>query len=203
MPLKEEVFSLVDTNPLTQRIGAVNTVISHDGTLLGTNTDWQGVNLALDTVRLDPQRVAIIGAGGAARAALAEMQMQRVPHVILINRSPDKARALLDLFELQGEVLPLGEALDVDLLINASPLGMTGYPALAIDLSSLGSGATVFEMVYHPLETPLLRAARARGLKTVDGLSMLIHQASMAFTHFFKIPPEPADSAALRARLTA
>ncbi|HYD13450.1 MAG TPA: shikimate dehydrogenase [Allosphingosinicella sp.] len=203
MPLKEDILSLLDTNALTRRIGAVNTVVRYDGMLTGTNTDWQGINLALDTARIDPERVAVIGAGGAARAALAEVRMQKVLHVILINRSPEKAAALLELFGLHGKVLPLGTAPDVDLLINASPLGMAGYPALDVDLSRLKADATVFDMVYHPLETPLLRDARGRGLKTVDGLSMLIHQASIAFTHFFKVSPEPADSAELRERLTS
>lgn len=202
MPLKEEAFALLDTNRFTQRIGAVNTVVRFDEVLTGTNTDWQGINLALDTHRLDPERVAIIGAGGAARAALADMKMQGVAHVILINRSLEKAGALLDLFGLSGEVAPFGAAPEVDLLINASPLGMTGHPSLDIDLSRLKAGATVFDMVYHPLETPLLAEARRRGLKTVDGLSMLIHQASMAFTHFFEVSPEPADTSELRALLT-
>lgn len=204
MPLKEEVFARLDTDPLARRIGAVNTVLRYDGMLTSTNTDLQGINLALDTVRLDPKRVAIVGAGGAARAALTEMRFQKVPHVMLINRSPEKAAALLELFELDGEVLPLGSAPDADLLINASPLGMAGHPPLDLDLSRLLTAATVFDMVYKPLETPLLKEARRRGLNVVDGLSMLIHQASMAFTYFFKEPPkEPADCDELRARLTS
>jgi shikimate dehydrogenase len=203
MPLKEETFALVDVEPIARRIGAVNTVVRYDRVLIGTNTDWQGINLSLDTYRLDPKRVAIVGTGGAARAALEDMRQQRVPHVMLVTRSPGKAAALLDLFQLEGEALPLGAAPAADLLINASPLGMAGYPALELDLSRLEEGATVLDMVYHPLETPLLREARARGFKTVDGLSMLIHQASMAFTHFFKASPEPADNSDLRRLLTS
>jgi len=203
MPLKEPAFGLLDTNAFTRRIGAVNAAVRFGEVLTGINTDWQGINLALDTYRLDPESVAIIGAGGAARAALADMKIQQVSHIVMINRSPEKARALLELFGLSGEVASLGAAPEVDLLINASPLGMAGHPNLDIDLSRLKAGATVFDMVYHPLDTPLLRAARDRGLKTVDGLSMLIHQASMAFTHFFKVSPEPADSQELRQRLTS
>lgn len=203
MPLKEAAFRLLDTDPVTRRIGALNTIVRYEDLLKGTNTDWQGLNLALDTVRLDPRRVAIVGAGGAARAALAEMRMNKVPHVALINRSPEKAAALLRHFGLAGEILPLGSAPAADLLINASPLGMDGYPALDIDLSGLTPGATVLDMVYQPLETPLLKAARARGLRTIDGLTMLIQQASMAFTHFFKVPPDPAESPELRALLTS
>jgi shikimate dehydrogenase len=199
MPLKESAFALLDTDPITRRIGALNTVVRRDGDMLsGHNTDWQGLNLALDTVRLNPKRVAIIGTGGAARAALAEMRMQKVPHLILISRTPEKAQALLDRFELAGEVLPLGAAPEADLLINASPLGMRGYPPLHIGLDRLSKNATVLDMVYDPLETPLLGAAREQGLIAIDGLTMLIHQASMAFTHFFDTSPEPADGTELR-----
>ncbi|HMG46978.1 MAG TPA: shikimate dehydrogenase [Allosphingosinicella sp.] len=203
MPLKEAAFRLLDCDPLTRRIGALNTVIRYEDSLIGSNTDWQSLNLALGPAGDDLDRVAIVGAGGAARAALADMRIARVPHVILINRSPEKARALLERFELTGEVLPLGAAPQADLLINASPLGMEGYPALDIGLSGLFAHAAVLDMVYQPLETPLIRAARARGLKAIDGLTMLIHQASMAFTHFFKVSPEPADSPALRELLTS
>ena len=203
MPLKELAFDLLDCDSVTRRIGALNTVVRYEDRLSGVNTDWTGLNLALDTFRLNPQRVAIVGAGGAARAALAEMRLNKVPYLILINRSEAKARALLDRFELVGEVRPLGATPDADLLINASALGMTGYPPLEIGLDALAAGATVLDMVYHPLETRLLLEARRRAFKTIDGLSMLIHQASMAFTHFFKDSPEPADSPELRALLTS
>lgn len=203
MPLKEDAFALLHVEPISRRIGAVNTVMPGEGELIATNTDWIGVNLSLDTYRLAPKRVVIIGTGGAARAALADMRLQKVPHVIMITRSPDKAGALLDLFELEGEILPLGAAPEADLLINASPLGMKGFPELELDLSLMAEGATVLDMVYDPLETPLLQAAGARGLKAIDGLSMLINQAAMAFTYFFKDAPEPADSAELRRLLTS
>lgn len=203
MPLKEAAFALFDTDPVTRRIGALNTVVRYENTLRGTNTDWQGLNLALDTVRLDPQRVAIVGTGGAARAALAEMRMQKPPHVVLISRNPDKATALLDHFELSGEALRLGAVPEADLLINASPLGMAGYPPLDLDLAGLTEGATVLDMVYDPLETPLIQAARARGLRAIDGLTMLIEQAGMAFALFFKESPSPAQSPELRELLTS
>lgn len=203
MPLKEAAFALVDANGPARRIGAVNTIIRHEQLLIGVNTDGQGLSLAVDMAGLRPKRVAMIGAGGAARAALEEMRLFRVDEVLLLNRSPEKAAALLDLFELQGEVLPPGAAPAADLLINASPLGMAGHPALDVDLSRLAAGATVIDMVYHPLDTPLLQAARARGLKAVDGLTMLIHQAAMAFACFFKDRPTQPDTAELRGRLTS
>ena len=121
---------------------------------------------------------------------------------MLVSRTPDKAAALLDHFGLSGEVLPLGSAPEADLLINASPLGMAGYPPLDLDLAGLDASATVLDMVYRPVETPLILAARARRLRAIDGLTMLIEQAGMAFTHFFKVPPNPAESHELRELLT-
>lgn len=203
MPLKEAAVALLDSDPVAKRIGALNTVVRHGDSLKGTNTDWQGLNLALGEVGQKLRRVAIVGAGGAARAALAEMRIARAEHVILINRTPDKARLLLDRFGLSGEVLPLGSSPEAELLINASPLGMEGYPPLEIDLSGLCVGATVLDMVYRPLDTPLLVAAGASGLRAIDGLNMLIRQASMAFTQFFGEVPDPAESADLRELLTS
>ena len=87
-------------------------------------------------------------------------------------------------------------------MINASPLGMEGFPPLDIDLSGFSRGATVLEMVYRPLETPLLSAARAAGFRTIDGLTMLIEQAAMAFTFFFREPPQSLDHDELRELLT-
>ena len=203
MPLKEAAYELIDVDPSTRRIGALNTVVRYEFGLMGHNTDWQALNLALDTYRLRPRRVAVIGTGGAARAALEEMRGNKVPHVTLISRDRDKAAMLLNLFGLEGEVLPHGATPTADLLINASPLGMDGFPPLDIDLSGLVAGATVVEMVYRPLETPLLKTARARGFRTIDGLRMLIEQASMAFTYFFKDSPQPVDADGLREMLTS
>lgn len=202
MPLKEMTFALLDVDPSTRRIGALNLVVRYDDMLMGHNTDCRAVNLALDTYHLRPKRVAVIGAGGAARAALEDMRGCRVPHLILINRTTEKAEALLTHFGLAGEVLKLGATPRADVLINASPLGMEGYPPLDIDLSGLSEGATVLDMVYNPLETALLKAARGRRLRTIDGLTMLIQQAGMAFTSFFKTAPSPAESPELRELLT-
>ena len=193
MPLKAEARSLVDhQEPSVRRIGALNTIIryDHDGaTLMGANSDWLGVHFALEGVPLAGASVVIIGTGGAARAALEEMRQAKVDRVTLISRSQAKAEALLRYWELRGDVAPLGTAPAGDVLINGSPLGMTGYPDLQIDLSALPKDAVVFDMIYDPVETPLLANARSRGLRTVDGLSMLINQAAMAFNYFFKDSP--------------
>lgn len=202
MPLKEQAWHLVDRlDPATRRIGALNTVI-HDietgDRLAGANTDWVGLNLALNAKELAPARAAIIGTGGAARAAMEELRGAGVRHVTLVSRSEYRASRLLADFGMTGNVLPLGSAPEGDLLINASPCGMHGQPDLDIDLSNLARDATVLDMVYAPASTPLLRAAHARGLRTIDGLTMLIHQASVAFTYFFKGSPQRAHVAELR-----
>lgn len=202
MPLKEAAYELLDVDPSTRRIGALNTVVRYEDMLIGHNTDWQALNLALDTYRLNPRRAVIIGTGGAACAALEEMRVNRVPQVDIVSRHPDKAEALLQRFGLSGDALRHEASPKADLLVNASPLGMEGFPPLDIDLSNLVAGATVVEMVYRPLETPLLRAARAAGFRTIDGLRMLMEQAAMAFTFFFKDSPHPIDDDRLRELLT-
>ena len=202
MPLKEAAFGLLDVDPATRRIGALNTVTRYEELLLGHNTDWQALNVALDTYRLQPRRTVVIGTGGAARATLEELRQNKAPHVTLISRDRVKAEQLLGRFGLNGNALSHPAAPEADLLINASPLGMDGFPPLDIDLSNLAEGATVVEMVYRPLETALLRTARAAGFRTIDGLKMLIEQAAMAFTFFFKHPPHPIDNDRLRELLT-
>jgi shikimate dehydrogenase len=202
MPLKQAVMDLVDgLDPIARRIGAVNTVIGVERTLEGLNTDWIGVNLSLGEEQAGKDAV-LIGAGGAARAVLAEFSMAKPRSLTIMNRSPAKAQALFERFHLEGDVLPIGPAPPADLLINASSLGMAGHPALDVDLSALRPNALVFDLVYHPLETDLLKRARAAGLRTLDGLEMLVWQASMAFTHFFGAPPEPAWTPQLRELLT-
>jgi shikimate dehydrogenase len=200
MPHKADVAPLLDhVDPSARRIGAVNTVLRYDEQLVGTNTDWQGLNLALGERSAAGRDVVLVGAGGAARAALEELRQAKPRSLVVMNRDREKAAALIAYFGLEAEARALGDPPTADLLINASALGMTGYPPLDIDLSPLRQGATVLDMVYHPLDTPLLRQARARGLVAIDGLHMLIWQAVMAFLHFFKAsPPEPPDSAELR-----
>lgn len=204
MPHKSDVALLVDSvQPSARRIGAINTVKRYDDELVGLNTDWVGLNLALGEHSAKGKDVVLIGAGGAARAALEELRQAGPRSLLVMNRDIAKAADLIDQFGLTGEVMPLGNPPAVDMVINASALGMAGYPPLDIDLSTLRTSAIVLDMVYHPLDTPLLQQARSLGLMTIDGLHMLIWQAAMAFQFFFETsPPEPADSAELRELLT-
>lgn len=206
MPHKAAVMDLVDDpGEVRATIGAMNTVVRQpDGRLIGTNTDAAGFYAPLAEVDLSAAPVAVVGAGGAARAVLFALARADVGEVVLYNRSPLKAMGLLASFGLKGEVRPLDAAIvPAALFVNASSLGMAGQPPLDIDLSPLPEDAIVYDLVYSPLETGLLRAARARDLATVDGLDMLIGQAALAFELFFgKSPPDGRDDE-LRALLTA
>jgi shikimate dehydrogenase len=182
-------------------IGAINTVFrAEDGVAIGTNTDAGGFYAPLTG-----RAVTVIGAGGAARAILFALARMDVGPVTLLNRNVLKAGVLLSAFGLKGQALPLSAPLspDTGLLVNASTLGMTGQPPLDLDLRELGEDSVVYDIVYSPLETPLLAAARARGLETVDGLEMLIGQAALAFELFFGAAPPRDRDDDLRAALLA
>lgn len=194
-----------DPGGVRDTIGAINTVFrGADGGLIGTNTDAAGFYAPLAEFDLEGAPVAVVGAGGAARAVLFALARAGVERVTILNRSPLKAMGLLSTFGLKGDAVPLDAPIPpVVLLVNASSLGMAGQPPLDLDLSALPEDAVVYDAVYAPLETGLLAAARARGLETVDGLEMLIGQAALAFELFFgKAPPRERDDE-LRALLTA
>jgi len=221
MPHKQAVMPFLDRlDPLAERVGAVNTVgRDRDGALVGFNTDVEGF---LEPLRplLDREhffRMArVFGTGGAARAIVAGLAAENVV-LVLAGRDTGKARALLDELDPGGEhhvanlahfADPTDFAFDdregcFDLVVNASALGMTGQPPLQLDFSHVPPGSVVYDIVTHPLDTPLLQAARTAGLRTIDGLSMLIGQAAAAFETFFGAPAPREHDAELRALLTA
>ena len=220
MPHKQAIMPLLDRlDPLAARIGAVNTVVREGDALVGYNTDAPGFLEPLQSLLAQRHlfRMArVLGTGGAARAIVAALSDEGFV-IVLAGRNPDKARALLDelargtdhhAVDLAHFAPETDFAFDdreqcLDLIVNASPLGMAGNPPLAFDFSHAPPGSVVYDIVTHPLDTPLLQQARARGLRTVDGLSMLIGQAAFAFERFFgKWPPREADGE-LRARLGA
>ncbi|RED17099.1 shikimate dehydrogenase [Parasphingopyxis lamellibrachiae] len=194
IPHKETALDHVeDRGDLRTSIGAINTVLSEDGALIGTNTDAAGFYAPISGLDLEGADVAVVGAGGAARAVLFALKRVGVANVALLNRTPIKGAGLLASFGVKGDALPLDAPLPpVELLVNASPLGMTGQPPLTLDLDPLPEDAVVYDLVYAPLETGLLAAARERELATVDGLEMLIGQAAIAFELFFG-QPAPRD----------
>ncbi len=199
LPHKIEIMPLLDrVDPLAARIGAVNTVIRHtDGTLEGRNSDGFGFLAALregaPDWKAESGPVVVLGAGGAARAVVAALVDAGVPELRLLNRTQDSAVKLgLAFTPAGGRRIAIerwderSAALDgATLLVNTTALGMKGQPPLDIDLGRLPQGAAVDDIVYIPLETPLLAAARARGLRTVDGLGMLLHQGRMGFEAWF------------------
>ncbi len=220
MPHKQAVMPLLDAlDPVAARVGAVNTVVPGSGTALrGLNTDVPGFLEPLKPLLDRPQLVRmarIFGAGGAARAIVAALADHGFT-LVLAARDPAKARALLDELAPTGEhhtpplshfAAPTDFAFDdrsqlLDLVINASPLGMAGQPPLTLDLSHVPPGSVVYDIVTHPHETALLCDARAAGFTTIDGLAMLIGQAAAAFSLFFgQLAPREHD-AKLRALLT-
>lgn len=201
VPHKQAALQLVTKlDAAAEAIGAVNTIWIEDGELVGGNTDAHGFIANLDDRAPDWQRDAtravILGSGGAARAAVHSL-LARGLAITLLNRTRANAEALAAFFGARG-----GHAIEVgdwgnwaaslataDLLVNTTSLGMLGKPGLDIDLGGLKSSATVYDIVYVPLETGLLRAARARGHQGVDGLGMLLHQAVPGFSKWFGAVP--------------
>ena len=213
IPHKEAAYALADT--LTQRaktIGAVNTlVVGPDGRIGGDNTDAPGFCAHLDHSLGEgwPERAdgtaLVLGAGGAARAIVVGLAERGLRRILVANRTPARAEGVAALAPgiaaaLAWDDLPAALA-GAGLLVNTTSLGMRGQPPLDLDLAPLPASAAVADIVYAPLETALLAAARRRGLAAVDGLGMLLHQAVPGFEAWFG--PRPTVTPALRAEIVA
>ena len=205
-PHKEAaVLHMATLTEAARRIGAVNTVtVGEDGALHGDNTDGFGFigHLRQEAPAWEPAApVAMLGAGGAARAVTDALAAAGAGEIRIVNRSPERAAALASAAGGAVRSLPWEEraaALEgCGLLVNTTQLGQVDKPALELDLKRLPSDAVVYDLVYAPLETALLQAARARGNRAVDGLGMLIHQARPGFAAWFGARAEA--TAALRA----
>ena len=205
IPHKQAAMEFVsDPGGVRGTIGAINTVIRDGDGLIGTNTDAGGFYAPIAGLDLEGKHALVIGAGGAARAILFALSKLGVARVTIQNRNVLKAAALLSSFGLKGDAVPLGTAIPaVDLLVNASALGMEGQPPLEIDLDPLPEDAVVYDIVYASRETGLLAQAHARELATVDGLDMLIGQAALAFELFFGAEPPRDRDDELRTLLTS
>jgi len=217
IPHKIAAIDIVDAlEPLAQRIGAANTIVVRaDGSLLGRNTDAFGfiANLreAQPEWRADAAPAVVLGAGGAARAVLAGLLDAGAAEVRICNRTLETAQQLAHDFagwgKAQLHVIPWTDrhsALEgAALLVNTTSQGMQGQTPLDIQLDALPATALVTDIVYSPLQTPLLQAAAARGNPTAQGLGMLIHQARPAFEAWFGVLPQttPALWAAVTATL--
>ena len=212
IPHKERALALSVPDARARAVGAANTLWYEGNELRSTNTDIEGFIHNLDAAAPGwdtAEEALVLGAGGSSRAVVFGLIERGIKRVHLANRTIDRARALADQFG--ASVHPVAwNAIDgllprAGLLVNTTSLGMHGQPALELDVSLLPSHAIVADLVYVPLETPLLAAARKRGLKTADGLGMLLHQAVRGFELWFGRRPEvtPELRALVEADLTA
>lgn len=200
LPHKENALRYADwSEKQTQIVGAANTLVFEQDQVRAYNTDLSGFTAALMESRFHPYRdwrAVILGAGGAARGVVAALQGLDVTRVQIANRTFEKAKSIADTFSVvqpidwnEREEALKGKAL----LVNTTSLGMTDQPSLEIDLGGLPDDAVVADIVYSPLETPLLKTAKSRGLRTIDGLSMLMHQAVPGFQFWFGAIPVVDD----------
>jgi shikimate dehydrogenase len=210
IPHKEKAFALcAATTPTAARLEAVNTLWIEGGKLHGDSTDVMGFLAALDEdvagwgKTLD--KAVVLGAGGAARGIVYALISRGARQIVVINRTRARGKELRARFGASivlADDVHLPHALaDADLLVNTTSLGMAGQPPLKIDLAPLPDHAAVADIVYVPLETPLLAQARSRGLRTSGGLGMLLHQAVPAFERWFGA--RPVVTKQLRARIAA
>ncbi len=203
VPHKEAAFSACDQRTeVAEALGAVNTLWRQDGRLMGDNTDVAGFLANMDESApgwAEQRGVAVVmGAGGAARAIVHALIARGFERIVVANRTQARAEALAAHFGGSTTAIPWADLAakltGVDLLVNASSLGMVGQPPLLVDLAGLPDRAVVADAVYVPLRTPLIEAASTRSLRTVDGLGMLLHQAAPAFARWFgkkpKVTPE-------------
>jgi shikimate dehydrogenase len=207
VPHKEEAYRLASArDPAAEAIGAVNTLWLENGKLMGGNSDTHGFVANLDDRVPDWNvpgcRAVVLGAGGAGRSAVYALK-QRGAEVYVVNRTVARAEDLATRFGAKAhgfDAVP-GLLRDADVLVNCTSLGLAGKPPLEIDLGPLKRSAVVYDVVYVPLETGLLAAARKRGHRTVDGLGMLLQQAGFGFRKWFGGNPKVTQE--LRAMLEA
>ncbi len=198
VPHKEAALALSQPDDRARAVGAANTFWFDGGSLRSTNTDVEGF---LDSLDADApgwdrglRKVVVLGAGGAARAVVYGLVLRGIANVTVVNRTADRVALFSERF---GEGVRAADwdkrdalLADAGLLVNATTLGMDHQPGLALDIGRLPSHAIVADLVYAPLVTPLLRAAKARGLRTADGLGMLLYQAVRGFALWFGRTPE-------------
>lgn len=189
VPHKATVLAALDrTTEAVVRTGACNTFWGEEGVVCGDNTDVHGFRAAFTTGMRDPAgaRVLLLGAGGAARAVLAALLADRVDRVVVYNRTPQKAAELVARTDdPRLRVADSVDGLDIDVVINATSLGLRSGDPLPIDLERLRRVGGVFDLVYRPEGTALVRTAHSRGIPAVDGTGMLVHQGAAAFARWW------------------
>lgn len=212
IPHKEQALALSTPDARARAVGAANTLYFVNGSLHSTNTDVEGFigNLDASAPGWNANGEAVVlGAGGSARAVVFGLAERGVARIYLVNRSRDRAQALAQPYGDRVRVIgwdDLGAVLPkAGLVVNTTSLGMKGQPPLPLDVSALRPDATIADLVYVPLETELLKAAKTRGLRTADGLGMLLHQAVRGFELWFGKRPQvtPELRALVEADLTS
>jgi len=211
VPHKEAAFALADSNDdAAQLVGASNLLVFGEDGVHGHNTDFYGLMKSLreNIGPLTGKTAILLGAGGAARGAVLAMNILGAETVHILNRDPGRAQALATMLAAQMPETELlagalsdwnDVAFDAALVVNSTSAGMGSNPPLGLDLALLLPDTAVCDIVYNPLETQLLKDAKTRGLLTIDGLGMLMHQAVPSFEAFFGVRPEVTDG--LRAAL--
>lgn len=203
IPYKEKVLHLADlVSDRAAVMGSANTLIFRkDGKIHADNTDGHGFleNLKSGAPNWDPKSgaAAVIGAGGAARAVISSLLEAGTPEIRLSNRTKNRAEGLQREFGhkvLVFDWVQAGNALDgAKTIVNASSLGMVGKAEMRVPLDAISKDAVVTDLVYTPIDTPLLKQARSIGCTTVDGVGMLLHQAVPGFERWFGVKPEVDD----------
>lgn len=200
IPLKQEAISVVDElDPVGRLIGAVScVVVREDDSLFGVNNDWIGFRDNLDDAypdwRSETHNAMVIGAGGGSRAIVYALIEAGIEQIYLVNRTQGHAKSIAAIFkDHHVNIYPWEDLNDLvpkaDLIINTTNQGMVGQPALPISLETAQPSTFVTDIIYTPLETPLIQAAKTRGLRTLGGLGMLLHQSRPAWRMWFGIDP--------------
>lgn len=192
MPHKEEVISVLDRlTPAASALGAVNSIAWEGSDLVGDNTDGPGLVRSLvadDGLRIERLRCAVLGAGGAARSVIWALADSGAAEVLVVNRTRSRAETAAELAGDRGRVGDESELPEVDLIVNATSVGMGARPGgvgpLPVDPAVIRPGHTVVDLVYQPVLTPFLAAAAERGARTIDGIGMLVHQAGLSVSRF-------------------
>ena len=201
VPHKEQALTLVDKlDDTAKKIGAINTIyFDENGHMVGSNTDGYGflkhLKMSISDWKSQGKTTVVIGAGGAARAAIVSLLDDGVSELRLTNRTLSRAEELArEIDDNRITIVPWESReqalIKANLVVNVTTLGMSGQPELHLSLDNLPTEAIVYDIVYNPLETSLLKEARKRGNRTVDGLGMLLHQAVPGFKAWFGVTPE-------------
>ena len=204
MPLKRQAFLAADDHtPDALKLGVSNCLFKRGGKLIGHNTDLEGFATPLlskiAASKLSQSSVLLIGAGGASRAVIGALLSLNVPEIKIANRTDSKAESLAESVNLPSLYAISWESRNAavassQIIINASSAGMSGYPDLDLNLETARPGTLVYDLIYTPRRTGLLKEAERRGCETLGGLSMLIEQARPTFRHFFgEAPPKDLD----------